>query len=220
VIIHLSHALFPGSPLYPNTPPPVVSPHKSIRRGDSANASTVTYSTHTGTHVDAPCHFCEGSGSIEDFFKEPVSLFPVQCIDLHLHESREIGIADLETGISRVRDAEAILLRTGWHTVRSTDPGRYSADHPWVSPDLPQFLKENCPRLRLFGLDQISVSSPLHREAGHACHRNFLCGDRPILLLEDIDLSDRRLKNPFRIHLFPHFIDRIDAVPVTVIAEL
>jgi len=219
MIFALSYSLTADSPLYPNTPRPEVRTLRSLDRGDSATTSTITFSTHAGTHVDVPRHFCPGGAGVQDLIPGPVSFFPAHCLDLHLAESREIGIPDLQAAIPQVRDAGALVVRTGWGTVRAGDPGRYTTDHPWISPDLPQFLRDACPRLRLFGLDQVSVSSPLHREAGHACHRSFLCGGRPVLLLEDLDLSDRRLAGPFRLHLFPCFTGALDGVPVTVIAE-
>lgn len=220
MILSLSWPLTPGSPLYPNTPLPVIQPVRSMDRGDSANTSTITFSTHAGTHIDAPRHFCEQGRSILEYFSEPVPFFPVHCIDIPLPRSREIGVQDLEGQIARVQDAEALFIRTGWDAIRSEDPARYCNDHPWVSPEVPEFLRKKCPGLRMFGLDQISVSSPLHREAGHACHRHFLCSTPPILILEDLNLSDKRLITPFRMHVYPYFIDRIDGIPVTVIAEI
>ncbi len=148
------------------------------------------------------------------------SFYPAYCLDIPRQGSDEIGVSDLAGSISLVQDAEALLIRTGWYMIRSEEPARYSNDHPWVSPEVPRFLREKSPRLRLFGLDQISVSSVLHRDQGHACHKKFLCGRKPILLLEDLNLADQRIKNAFRINIYPYFIDYIDGVPVTVIAEI
>jgi kynurenine formamidase len=191
-----------------------------MRRGATANTSTITFSTHSGTHVDAPRHFCGQGKTIADCLAVVTVFYPVYCIDVPKGAAEEIMVSDLENRISHVQDAEAILIRTGWHRVRSGNPERYCTDHPWVSPDVSRFLREQCPGLRLFGLDQISISSPLQRETGHACHRAFLCGERPVLLLEDLDLSNDRVTKRFRMHIFPVFIDDIDGIPVTVIAEI
>lgn len=220
MIIPLSYPLTAKSPLYPNTSPPVIHPLRSMERGDSANTSTITFSTHSGTHLDAPSHFCKQGKTIADCLTGNTTFFPAYCINIPKPISEEITIRDLEHSISHILNAEALLIRTGWHTLRSENPEQYSTDHPWVSPEVPAFLREQCPGLRLFGLDQISVSSVFHKEAGHACHWKFLCGKKPILILEDINLSDSRIKNPFRINIYPCFIDAIDGVPVTVIAEI
>jgi arylformamidase len=220
VIIPLSYPFTTKTPLYPNTPAPVIHLLRSMERGDRANSSSITFSTHSGTHIDAPRHFCSEGKTIADCLTGKISFSPVYCIDIPKKESQEINITDLEEITSHIKDAESLLIRTGWHTMRTENPERYSSDHPWVSPGVPEFLRNQFPALRLFGLDQISVSSPLHREAGHECHRKFLCGKKPILLLEDLNLSDMQIKEAFHMHIFPHYIDNIDGVPVTVIAEI
>ena len=207
-------------PLYPNTPEPVIHQLRSIAQGDSANTSTITFSTHAGTHIDAPYHFCKQGKTILDCLTADSTFFPTYCIDVPKPDCEEITVNDLKHCISLISDAEALLIRTGWHTLRSENPEQYCSNHPWISPEIPQYLRDQCPGLHLFGLDQISVSSPLHREVGHECHRNFLCGKKPILLLEDINLSVVQYKEAFRLHIYPHFIDDIDGVPVTVIAEI
>jgi kynurenine formamidase len=146
--------------------------------------------------------------------------FPAYCIDVSKPESAEICVSDLEGSIALVQDAEALLIRTGWNAIRSEDPDRYCNDHPWVSSEIPQFLRKNCPRLRLFGIDQISVSSVLHRAEGHACHQEFLCEEKFILILEDLNLLDIHVKGIFRVHIFPYMIDNSDGIPVIAIVEI
>ena len=75
--------------------------------------------------------------------------------------------------------------------------------------------------MKLFGTDTISVSNPQHREEGHECHRQFLCGDSPLLLAEDLDLSDPSLvSGPLEVQVFPWIIDDLDGVPIFAFAEL
>jgi len=220
LIIPISYPLTTKTPLYPNTPLSIIHTLRSIANRDSANTSAITFSTHSGTHIDAPFHFCNEGKTIAGCLKLDNTFFPAYCIDLCKKKSEEISVSDLENSISDVQNAEALLIHTWWDSIRSKDPQRYSHDHPWVSSEVPQFLREKCPHLRLFGIDQISISSVLHRDVGHECHRKFLCGERPILILEDLNLSATWIKDAFRMHIYPHFIDDIDGVPVTVIAEI
>lgn len=208
------------TPLYPNTPPPIIHSLRSTEKGDAANTSAITFSTHSGTHIDAPLHFCPGGKTISGCLTSDSTFFPAYCIDINKAESEEITVTDLEHCIAPVKDAEALLIHTGWDAVRLMDPDRYSHDHPWISPEVPQFLREKCPHLRLFGIDQISISSVLHREVGHESHRKFLCEGRPILILEDLNLSDTRIMGSFRLHIYPFMIDEIDGVPVIAVIEM
>lgn len=220
MIIPLSYSITTKTPLYPNTPGPVIHRLRSIEQGDRTNSSSITISAHSGTHIDAPWHFCNPGKTILGCLESDTSFFPTYCIDILKPISEEITTHELKQSISYIKDAEALLIRTGWYTQRLKTPELYCTDHPWVSPEVPQYLREQCPGLRLFGLDQISVSSSLHRKDGHECHRKFLCGEKPILLLEDLNLADPRIKEVFGMHIYPHFIDETDGIPVTVIAEI
>lgn len=218
--ILLSYPLTLKTPLYPKTPPLVIQTLRSMEQGDHANVSMITFSSHSGTHLDAPRHFCKTGKTIADCLTFCTTFFNAYCIDVPILKSEEIFVSDLEKHIPLISNAEIVLIRTGWSIIRTEDPERYCGDHPWISSEIPAFLRENCPKLRFFGIDQISVSSILHREMGHDCHRNFLCNKRPILILEDIDLSDIRIQGAFMMHLYPFLIDDIDAVPVIAIAEI
>lgn len=219
MIIPLSYPLTKQSPLYPNTPAPVIHPLRSMANGDSANASAITVSAHSGTHIDAPFHFCNKGKTITECLNADTTFFPAYCLEIGRNKGEEIGVSDLDLLLPDVSDAQALLIRTGGHCLRSEDPVRYSNEHPWVSPELPEFLRKNCPRLRLFGIDQISISSVLHRDDGHECHRKFLCGEKPILILEDLNLSKIGIRHAFRIHVYPFLLGNNDGTPVIVLAE-
>ena len=220
MIIPISYPLTTKTPLYPNTPVPGIHTLRSIERGDSTNTSAITLSTHSGTHIDAPFHFCKEGKTIAGCLKLDTTFFPAYCIEVCKKKSEEIIVSDLESSISGVQNAEALLIHTGWDTIRLQDSLRYSYDHPWISPEVPLFLRQKCPKLRLFGIDQISISSVLHRDAGHECHRKFLCGERPILILEDINLSDAvEFNGTFQLHVYPYMIDDVDGIPVIAIVE-
>lgn len=219
MIIPISYPLTMKTPLYPNTPVPIIHTLRSIEKGDSANTSAITFSVHSGTHIDAPFHFCNDGKKIANCLTLDTTFFPGYCIDVCISKNDKISICDLENSISCVQNAEALLIHTGGDTIRSKDPWRYSHDHPWISPEVPRFLREKCPHLRLFGIDQISISSILYREAGHKCHRKFLCGEKPILILEDLNLSDPHIKGEFRLHVYPFVIGDIEGVPVIAFVE-
>ena len=220
MLILLSRPIKEDTPLYPGTPPVAFRSHRSIAGGDSANTHIVAFQNHTGTHIDAPFHFCPDGPTVADCLGPETVWTPAYCIDIVPDGNAAITADAVAAGIRGCGDARAILLRTGGSRTRSSDPDRYRADHPYVAPDVPALLRERCPEVRVCGIDQISVSSVSHREEGRQCHRQFLCGKPPVLLLEDLDLSNPAVGNrPFRLRIYPHVIARIDAVPVTAIAE-
>lgn len=217
----ISYPVFSQSPVYPGTPPISYQEVKSIAKGDSANTTLISLSSHTGTHIDVPRHFCPGGKTVRDILGEKLELSPVYCIDVTAKPKNAIGISDIQPFIGQIPDAEGIFIRTGMYKFRATDSNRYSSGHPWISPVLPSFLRTACPKIRLFGTDTISISNPQFRDEGRKCHRAFLCGDSPIVLAEDLDLSDPSLVSaPLTVTIYPWILDDLDGVPVHAFAEL
>jgi len=219
-VIRVSHTLRLDTPLYPGTPPPSVVPFRSLERGDSSSASLITVHSHSGTHLDAPSHFCPGGAPVSDMLRDELVLEPALCMDLPRTGDQIIGPADFEVGDRELRGIQALLIRTGEGSTRATDPARYASVHPWLDPAVAPFLQGECPSLRLFGIDTLSVSAPAHREEGRACHRAFLCRTPPILLLEDLDLTSAMLPGwRWRLRIIPWIHAPLDGVPVTTFLE-
>jgi len=217
----ISYPLTSRPPLYPGTPEIACTEGKSIGKGDGANTTIVTLSTHSGTHVDAPRHFCPGGKTTREMLSDHLTLFPVYCLDLPAEPKAAIRIPDLEPRVRDIPDARGIFLRTGMYRIRASNPGRYCRDHPWIHPEIPAFLRSACPALGLFGTDTISISSPAFRTEGRTCHKAFLCDRDPLLLAEDLDLSDPELtKGPFTVTIYPWLVEDLDGVPVFAFAEL
>lgn len=55
-----------NTPVYDGDPETRTERIKSIDNGDSYNLSQISMSVHSGTHLDAPLHFCEDGKSIDN----------------------------------------------------------------------------------------------------------------------------------------------------------
>jgi len=221
MILNLSYPINRSAPLYPGTPEIEIRPAKSIAKGDSSNSSMITLNSHAGTHIDFPLHFCQGKAGVLGML-EPENVFdPAYCIDIPKESDDPVMPQDLMQLPAEMRNAEALLIRTGAYCHRKTNPAEYATHHPWVHPDVPPFMREQFPHLRLFGIDAISAAVPHRKEEGKAVHRGFLCKDHPVMLVEDMDLSsDRLLKGSMKLILYPMIYDELDGVPVIALAEL
>lgn len=216
----ISYPLTLTSPLYPGTPPVSYQAVKSMQAGDSTNTSLVSLSSHTGTHIDVPRHFCPEGKTVREMIGDHRVFEPVFCIDIPVEPGNPLTVIHIRPFIENLRDTAGILVRTGMFRFRAANPASYCMNHPWIHPDVPRFLREECPALRLFGTDTISISSPAHRDEGRACHRAFLCEETPILLLEDLDLFDLSLTGaPMSVTLYPWICDAPDGAPVQAFAE-
>jgi arylformamidase len=215
MIIPLSYPLRSESPLYPGTPSVAIKSHKAISRGDSSNTSMLTFSSHAGTHVDVPRHFCPAGKTVNDIFQTASSFSPAYCIDLPVSGDTCIRPEEIDGLLAGKEDAGALLIRTGAGALRDSMPEAYTTEHPWIHARVAPWIRRKCPRIRILGIDAISISTPAHRQEGRESHRAFLCDDNPILLLEDADLSSLHSDTRGLLTILPWFIGDIDGVPVT-----
>lgn len=215
MIIPISYPLSIDSPLYPGTPTIKIRKDRSIDRGDAANTSTFSFSSHSGTHIDVPRHFCPSGKSVGDTLQSLNFFSPTYCLDLRLNGDECISPDRLHGLLKEKEDAVALLIRTGAGQLRKRDPLRYATIHPWIHPDVAALLRKACPHIRVVGIDTISISTPTYRKEGRESHRAFLCDDHPILLLEDVNLLNITITGSSTLSIIPWLIGDLDGVPVT-----
>jgi len=217
----MSYPLEKDSPLYPGSPETSFSPVRSIANNDSANTSMFSFGNHSGTHIDVPLHFCDNGFSVVEMLNTENVFSPAICIDIAKELNSYISKADIEPFDEQISNAEALLIRTGFFRFRQVQSKLYTTSHPWVQPDVPDYLREICPHLKIVGLDTISISNPYNRDEGRKAHKAFLCDEFPLLLLEDTNLSDSMLLGKeFDLHIYPWIVGRVDATPVLVLAAI
>ncbi len=220
MLINLTHPLKRSSPIYVGTPEMDITPDKSIESGNSSNTSIISFSSHCGTHLDSPLHFCKNGKSISKGIPHTWTLEPAYCINLNKEPGECITVNNILEIIPEIRDAKAIIIKTGFGNYRNNKQEIYTNNNPWINPKVPAILHRELPDLVLFGIDTISISSPLHRDEGRECHRSFLCDKRPIWVLEDLNLENLTPENKrFKLTIFPYIHENIDGTPVFVIAE-
>jgi kynurenine formamidase len=128
-IVDLTQRLGPSTAMWPGSEPPAFAPEDSLDE-DGSFSRRVSFSEHTGTHVDAPAHFVAGGLTVDEL---PVRglVLPATMIDI----SRRCGeepttqllpedvLAD-EDRHGPIEPGAAILLRTGWDKFVD-EPERY-----------------------------------------------------------------------------------------------
>lgn len=170
-IIDVSVAVSPSTVTWENELAPVIERISSIEAGDGYNLSRLAFGSHTGTHVDAPLHFIDGGGSIDQLPLD-VLIGPALVIDARdivKEIDAELLERELPVGCQRVlfntRNSEL------WN-----EPG-FRSDFVGISPRAASFLVER--GVRLVGIDYLSVGGP-------ETHRELLSHD--VVCLEGLDL--------------------------------
>jgi len=214
--IYLSYFLDHSTPLYGGGKGISISPDRSILNGDTANTKQLSLHNHSGTHIDFPNHFFENGNTSENYnadfwiFKKPFMVYR------NAEENEIFCLTDNEMKCIPY-DIDFLIIKTGFGNFRGEE--KYWKFNPGFAPIFATRLRENFQNLKVIGMDFISLTSYQNRELGREAHRMFLGGDRPILLIEDMDLS--KIKNsPKSISCLPLLVNGIDGAPVTIIASI
>ena len=112
-----------------------------------------------------------------------------------------------------------LIVKTGICNIRNDE--KFWKENYGFHGDIYNFLVANFPSIRIIGFDSISVSSFANRMIGRESHKIFLNPQKPILLLEDMDLQiideNTKLKE---IIVSPLRISKCDGLPCTVFGVL
>ncbi|MFT7511057.1 MAG: arylformamidase [Candidatus Omnitrophota bacterium] len=169
-------ALHPGLAVWEGDPPVVLTREKAMADGEMCNLTRMNISCHTGTHVDAPCHFVDGAGTIEQLDLQ-VLMGPAVVVD--------VGEVDLIT----VTDLAAIPPGTERVLFKSRNSGGWANPNlgfqsDFVAVDVAAAEHLVAMGVKLVGVDYLSVAP---YDAPTPTHVALLGAG--VIVLEGIDLS-------------------------------
>jgi arylformamidase len=213
--IYLSYFMDEHTPLYGGEFGVSMENVRSIKNGDSANAKTLNFSNHSGTHIDFPNHFCTDGKVVEDYEANFWIFTSPYYIEIEVEENQIIDLSDNELQVIPP-NVDFLILKTGFFKFRSEE--KYWNSNPGISPDLALKLKLRCPNLKILGMDLISLTSYQNRPLGRISHRKFLL-ENDILIVEDMKLNELS-SQPSKLFCFPILRKGLDGSPVTIIAEI
>ena len=212
---YLSYILDKNTPTYGNRNIFKIEKRCNISTGDIANDSNISTTVHIGTHIDMPYHFYKNGQTIEDFnidfwnFEKPIFL-EIQPRDFLIFDEVVEKLEQIEN-----MGQDILIIKTGICYFREKE--KYWKENYGFSEKLYDYLIKHFPQIRVFGFDSISISSFQNRMEGRKAHKRFLNPEKPILILEDMDL--RGVTNLVKIQVIPLRIADSDGLPCTVIGE-
>lgn len=220
MLVELSVPIHSSVPKFDDSIPDyLIGEHSRIARGDANNTSTISMFLHFGSHVDAPFHFDQHGSTIdeipiEDFIYKKVviaNLAPTKCIK-----------ADSLRSIPGIETADLLLLYTGY-SLYIHDNGKYNVDFPVLDYSAACYLRRELPKLKAVGTDAISIelddgsnTFPIHHELLDMKNRS----ERPLLIFENINLTEVVDKRIEKIWAFPLRLVGLDASPITMVAKI
>jgi len=214
--IKLSHVLSSKTPAYGGGAGLGLDIARSMSRGDSCNAVTLSFSNHLGSHVDAPRHFIADGKSVDSYAISEWIFHKPCLIDVRAGEGEVLDIPRFEAALGKCDDADILFVRTGFEKVR--EQKEYWSASPAFVPELAPYLKTRLPSLAAIGLDCISISSYQHREMGKMAHQSFLGAG--LRIFEDLALANIQAQETLQLVIaLPLMFENADGAPCTVIAS-
>lgn len=215
----LNYPLDPAAPSPPAIPSVELKPFLRLEK-DGANVTTITLTSHSGTHIDVPTHVVDGGLTMTQMDAADFVFTAPGVIDLPMEDARVVQAEDLEPFIYRLKDVDLLLVRFGWGAVRKTDGVRFSQKSPGFGVESARFLREKLPALRGLGMDVPSVACIEHLDTTMAAHDELLSGDqRHFIIIEDMDL-DQNLQDLSEVYVAPMMAVDLDGGPATIIGAL
>lgn len=163
-------------PIYEGDPRVKIESVMTLAGGQPANVSQLCFGAHTGTHVDAPNHFIEGTRRVEDLDLEKL-----------VGRCRVIEIAGDVMAIEPhhlegISDRERVLLKTRNSSFWDDPSSGFRTDFTFITPEAASVLADA--GIKLVGIDYLSVEQFGSQE--FATHKILL--DKEVVILEGLDL--------------------------------
>jgi arylformamidase len=177
-IYDVTVAIGEGVPIYEGDPAAEVRSEKALARGDGANVSSLCFGAHTGTHVDAPNHFIEGTRRVDELDLEKL-VGPCRVVEIDI-SVMAIGPEHLPT----LDGVERLIIKTRNSAFWGTPEAGFRKDFTYITPQTARAIADA--GLKLIGIDYLSVEAP--GTEGHPVHVTLL--EKEIVILEGLDLRE------------------------------
>ena len=210
MLIDMTHTIAPDIPIYPGTPAPSLAPACTLTK-DGFRETLLTFSSHTGTHMDAPAHLLQDGRTLDQM---PMSQFSGRATVLDVSgEGPVITEAFLRSNYDAIHSADYILFYTGWEERWGTE--RFLEDaFPVPDEEAARYLVSR--GLKGVGTDAISIDRIAD---SHLPVHHILLKDS-VLSIENLCLRKVRGRKDFLFFALPMKFQDTDGAPVRAFAEL
>lgn len=177
-IYDITVAISSEMPIYSGDPDAQVDSFKAIARGDSANVSAIRFGVHSGTHVDAPNHFIDGTKHVHELDLAKL-IGPCRVID--------VGPDVLEIEPEHVGDisgVERVVFKTRNSEFWSTPEDGFRKDFTYITPATAELLVAS--GIKLVGIDYLSIE----RSGGPGKPVHIALLGNETVILEGVDLRE------------------------------
>lgn len=147
--IDISAPLTNGITHWPGDPKVEIRRIHDMKDGDTDNLTHISMCTHSGTHMDAPCHFTKSGKTI---YKMPLSAAIGKARVLEITGKEYITAEELRP--HRIRKGERLLFKTKNSKTR-WDNKPFMENFVHLSTDAAKFLAKR--EIQTIGIDYLSI---------------------------------------------------------------
>ncbi|MGD9629472.1 MAG: cyclase family protein [Pyrinomonadaceae bacterium] len=177
-IYDVTVAISESVPIYDGDPKVKIDTFASIAEGSAANVSNVCFGAHTGTHVDAPNHFIDGTRRVDQLDIEKLI---GRCIVVEVPGD---VVAIEPEHLPDLSGVERIVFKTRNSEFWNTPEDGFRTDFTYITPATAKALADT--GIKLVGIDYLSIEAP--GAEGHPVHITLL--EKEIVILEGLDLRE------------------------------
>lgn len=189
--------------VYPGDSKVCIEEVVQISKGDNCNVSSLSFGSHTGTHIDVPKHFIDNGKTLEEVTPDR---FMGKAKVLDMRNKVSIKKEDLIT--KNIEKGDYILFKTD--NSKWLKDGEFNKDYISLTEEGAKYLAEK--EISLVGIDYLSIESYYAKEFN--VHLTLLGND--IIILEGIDLTDIR-EGEYELIALPLKIKEGNGSPVRAI---
>jgi arylformamidase len=172
-------------------------------KGNPIDMLQININSHNGTHIDAPKHHIKGGSSIDEMPLD-TGIGPARVIEIS--DTKSINVDEIHP--YDIQAGERLIFKTH----NSYRPERFTEfirDWVYFSTEAVNYLAER--KIRLLGIDAITIGSPLN---ANEIHETLLT--RGIYILEDLELG-HVTPGRYEMICLPLRLEGGDASPVRAI---
>lgn len=177
--IDVTVPISPQLPTWPGSPTVSFQRSMDLALGDVATDTTLNFSVHTGTHVDAPLHFLP-EGSSVDLLSLDVMIGPAYVAVIP--DSVDAITPETLAALPIPHGTERLLLRTRNSQLWVDRVSTFQRDFVALTADAAQWVVDQ--EIKLIGVDYLSVQRFCD---GPETHQILLGAD--VIVIEGLNLS-------------------------------
>ena len=211
-LIDLTMTISTRTPNFPASPKPQFIPWSNLKE-DGYNLELLFLSTHTGTHLDAPCHFVKDGLGIDQI---PLDRLVGKATIIKLQKAKNTAITksdiiSFEKKNGKIPDHSSIFFFTGWQ--KNLKKNNYFTENPGLTVSAAKHLVSK--RINLVGIDSPSID--LGRDGSFGVHHILLKDN--VLIVENLTNLNKISSREFNFTILPLKLKDATGSPVRAVAS-